>query len=123
VSRSGAPPTEATAATRVLARAHAEPSNARSIAVLPFSNLSADPENEYFSDGITEDILTNLSKIGDLHVISRTSIMRYKDTEKSLPEIAQELGVVHILEGSVRRSRRRSSSIRTTRPRSIISGS
>jgi non-specific serine/threonine protein kinase len=76
----------------------------KSIAVLPFTNLSGDPENEYFSDGITEDILTQLSKIADLTVISRTSIMRYKNTEKSLREIGTELGVATILEGSVRRS-------------------
>jgi serine/threonine protein kinase/tetratricopeptide (TPR) repeat protein len=76
----------------------------KSIAVLPFTNLSGDPENEYFSDGITEDILTQLSKIADLTVISRTSIMRYKNTEKSLREIGKELGVGTILEGSVRRS-------------------
>jgi protein kinase/serine/threonine-protein kinase len=78
--------------------------SAKSIAVLPFTNLSDDPENEYFSDGITEDILTQLSKIGDLTVISRTSIMRYKDTDKSLQQIGEELGVGTILEGSVRRS-------------------
>ena len=77
---------------------------ARSIAVLPFENLSSDPENEYFSDGITEDILTHLSKIGNLRVISRTSVMRYKSTDKSLQQIANELGVAHVLEGSVRRA-------------------
>jgi serine/threonine protein kinase/Tfp pilus assembly protein PilF len=76
----------------------------KSIAVLPFTNLSGDPENEYFSDGITEDILTQLSKIADLTVISRTSIMRYKNTDKTLREIGEELGVATILEGSVRRS-------------------
>jgi TolB-like protein/DNA-binding SARP family transcriptional activator len=76
----------------------------RSLAVLPFTNLSLDEENEYFSDGITEEIIALLAKIGELRVTSRTSIMRYKATEKSLPEIARELGVAHILEGSVRRS-------------------
>ena len=80
------------------------PVSPKSIAVLPFTNLSGDPENEYFSDGITEDILTQLSKIAALTVISRTSIMRYKNTEKSLREIGKELGVATILEGSVRRS-------------------
>jgi TolB-like protein/Flp pilus assembly protein TadD len=76
----------------------------KSIAVLPFTNMSADPEQEFFADGITEDILTRLAAIGELRVISRTSIMRYKGSDKSLPEIAVELGVNHILEGSVRRA-------------------
>ncbi len=75
----------------------------RSIAVLPFQNMSADPENEYFSDGITDDILTAISKIEDLHVISRTSTMQYKNTEKDMIQIGQELDVATILEGSVRR--------------------
>jgi TolB-like protein/Flp pilus assembly protein TadD len=75
-----------------------------SIAVLPFANMSADPEQEFFADGITEDILTRLASIGELRVISRTSIMRYKNSDKSLPEIAAELGVSHVLEGSVRRA-------------------
>jgi TolB-like protein/Flp pilus assembly protein TadD len=75
-----------------------------SIAVLPFANMSADPEQEFFADGITEDILTRLAAIGELRVISRTSIMRYKNSDKSLPEIAAELGVSHVLEGSVRRA-------------------
>jgi TolB-like protein/Flp pilus assembly protein TadD len=75
-----------------------------SIAVLPFANMSADPEQEFFADGITEDILTRLAAIGELRVISRTSIMRYKNSDKSLPEIAAELDVSHVLEGSVRRA-------------------
>jgi TolB-like protein/Flp pilus assembly protein TadD len=74
------------------------------IAVLPFLNLSADPDNEYFSDGVTEDIIAELSRVPGLRVISRTSVMTYKNTEKSVPQIAQELGVSVILEGSVRRS-------------------
>jgi serine/threonine protein kinase/Tfp pilus assembly protein PilF len=78
--------------------------DARSIAVLPFTNMSDDIDDEYFSDGITEDILTQLVKIRDLKVVSRTTIMNYKGTTKSLHEIAQELGVGSILEGSVRRS-------------------
>jgi adenylate cyclase len=78
-----------------------------SIAVLPFANLSADPENEYFSDGITEEILTALTKLGDLKVISRTSIMQYKGTSKSVREIGKELEVGMVLEGSVRRARDR----------------
>ena len=80
-----------------------EKPNSLSIAVLPFTNMSADPENEYFADGITEDILTQLSKIKSLDVISRTSIMQYKNTTKSLRQIGKELGVATILEGSVRR--------------------
>ncbi len=76
----------------------------KSIAVLPLDNLSAEPESEYFSDGLTEDIIAKLSKIGDLKVISRTSVMLYKDTDKNLRQIGQELGVATILEGSVRRA-------------------
>ncbi len=74
-----------------------------SIAVLPFDNLSTDDDAEIFRDGMTEDILTNLSKLKELHVISRTSVMQYKNTEKTIPEIAKELGVSYILEGSVRK--------------------
>ena len=76
----------------------------KSIAVLPLANLSPDPENEYFSDGLTEDILTQLSKIRRLKVISRTSVMQYKNTSKNLREIGRELGVATILEGSVRKA-------------------
>ncbi len=76
----------------------------RAIAVLPFENLSADAENAYFADGIHEDVLTQLSKIGALTVISRTSVMPYRETEMSLGEIAGELGVGSVLEGSVRRA-------------------
>jgi serine/threonine protein kinase/lipoprotein NlpI len=74
-----------------------------SIAVLPFDNISNDSEQEYFCDGITEDIIAHLSKIGNFKVISRTSIMQYKNVEKTLPEIAEELNVKMILEGTVRR--------------------
>ncbi|MDH3648559.1 MAG: hypothetical protein OEQ53_02695, partial [Saprospiraceae bacterium] len=74
-----------------------------SIAVLPFTNMSSSDENDYFSDGMTEDILTLLSKIHGLSVTSRTSIMQYKDTDKDTRRIARELGVNHLLEGSVRR--------------------
>ena len=74
-----------------------------SIAVLPFDDMSAEKDTEWFCDGVTEDILTYLSKIEGLKVISRTSTERYKKTEKSIPEIAKELGVSYILEGSVRR--------------------
>jgi TolB-like protein/Flp pilus assembly protein TadD len=74
-----------------------------SVAVLPFANLSADPENEYFSDGVTFDIINHLAKITDLKVISRTSVMGYKSTEKRLREIGGELGVASIVEGEVQR--------------------
>jgi len=80
------------------------PGNAKTIAVLPFENLSGNKEDEYFSDGIMEDILTQLSKINDLRVISRTSMMQYKNTKKNLRQIGEELKVATILEGSVRRS-------------------
>src|SRR4051812_42847503 len=76
----------------------------KSIAVLPFENFSDDKENAFFADGIQDDILTNLSKIGDLKVISRTSVMPYRGKEKNVREIAQALGVSAILEGSVRKS-------------------
>jgi TolB-like protein len=75
----------------------------KSIAVLPFNNLSDDPEQEYFSDGMVDAILDNLFKVGELKVISRTSTMRYKKTQLSLKEIAHELGVSAILEGSVQK--------------------
>ena len=75
----------------------------RSIAVLPFDNLSDSKEDEYFSDGITEEIITQLSKVSDLLVISRTSVLQYKGTTKTIREIGEELGVAAILEGSVRR--------------------
>jgi non-specific serine/threonine protein kinase len=76
----------------------------KSIAVLPFDNLSGDPQDEYFSDGLTEDIITQLSKIGSLTVISRSSVMRYKDQDRNLRKIGEELGVTTLLEGSVRRA-------------------
>lgn len=75
-----------------------------SIAVLPFDNMSGDPNNEWFSDGITEDVLTQLSKLDGLKVISRTSVMQYKEGAKPIRQIANELGVGAILEGSVRRN-------------------
>jgi TolB-like protein/Flp pilus assembly protein TadD len=75
----------------------------RSIAVLPFQNLGADRGDDSFSDGVTEDIITQLARISDLKVISRTSVMAYKNAAKSLPKIGEELGVRFILEGSVRR--------------------
>jgi TolB-like protein/Tfp pilus assembly protein PilF len=76
----------------------------KSIAVLPFENLSEDKANAYFAEGIQDEILTRLSKIADLKVISRTSTEHYKSSPTNLPEIAQQLGVAHILEGSVQKS-------------------
>jgi TolB-like protein/Tfp pilus assembly protein PilF len=76
----------------------------KSIAVLPFENLSSDKENAYFADGIQDEILTRLSKIADLKVISRTSTQHYKSAPENLPEIARQLGVAHVLEGSVQKS-------------------
>jgi len=76
----------------------------RSIAVMPFENLSSDKENAYFVEGIQDEILTRLSKIADLKVISRTSTQHYKSAPENLPEIARVLGVAHILEGSVQKS-------------------
>jgi TolB-like protein/DNA-binding winged helix-turn-helix (wHTH) protein len=75
-----------------------------SIAVLPLENLSADPQQEYFADGMTEELITTLGQISALRVISRTSVMRYKRTRKPLPEIARELHVDAIVEGTVQRS-------------------
>jgi eukaryotic-like serine/threonine-protein kinase len=74
-----------------------------SLAVLPLANLSGDPEQEYFADGMTEELITDLSKIASLKVISRTSVMQYKDARKPLREIGRELGVEGVIEGSVRR--------------------
>jgi TolB-like protein/DNA-binding winged helix-turn-helix (wHTH) protein len=79
----------------------------RSIAVLPMQNLSGDAAQEYFADGMTDNLITDLAKIGALRVTSRTSVMRYKGTKKALPEIARELNVDAIIEGSVIRSGQR----------------
>ncbi len=79
----------------------------KSIAVLPFDNFSADQENAYFADGIQDDILTNLARIGDLKVISRTSVMPYRGQTHNIREIGQALNVATILEGSVRREGKR----------------
>ena len=76
----------------------------RSIAVLPLQNLSGDPSQEYFSDGMTDALITDLAQIGSLKVISRTSSMQYKQSKKSLPEIGRELSVDGIVEGSIQRS-------------------
>jgi TolB-like protein/tetratricopeptide (TPR) repeat protein len=76
----------------------------RSLAVLPLQNLSGDPAQEYFSDGMTDALITDLAQIGSLRVISRTSSMQYRETKKSLPEIAHELNVDGVVEGTVQRS-------------------
>ncbi|HSS44496.1 MAG TPA: tetratricopeptide repeat protein, partial [Thermoanaerobaculia bacterium] len=83
----------------------------QSIAVLPLDNFSKDPEQEYFADGMTEELITNLAQIRSLHVISRTSAMAYKGTKKRVPDIGRELNVDAVLEGSVQRS---SSRVRIT---------
>ena len=77
---------------------------AKSIAVLPFENLSSDPDNAYFTEGIQDEILARLAKIADLKVISRASTQRYKSSPDDLPEIAKRLGVSNILEGSVQKT-------------------
>ncbi len=83
----------------------ATPEQAKTIAILPFANLSADPHTEYFTDGMTEDVTAQLSKIASLRVTSRTSVLRFRDRrDKSVREIGQELGVGAILEGSVRQA-------------------
>ena len=79
----------------------------KSIAVLPFTDMSPNKDQRYFSDGIMDEILMHLYKIGELEVVSRTSSMRYRDTDKLVSEIASELGVAHILEGSVRKDEHR----------------
>lgn len=76
----------------------------RSVAVIPFDNLSNDATNEPFTVGIHDDLLTQISRIGSLRTISRTSVMQYRDTTKTIPQIAQELGVATILEGGVQRA-------------------
>ena len=76
----------------------------RSVAVLPFDNRSNREEDRFFTDGIHDDLLTTIAKIGSMKVISRTSVMEYRDTTKKIPQIAQELGVANILEGGIQRS-------------------
>src|SRR4029434_2423108 len=85
-------------------REPARPVPAQSIAVLPFENLSGDPDNAHFADGIQEEILTRLASIADLKVISRTSTQRYHSKPGNLAEIAKQLGVANILEGSVQKA-------------------
>ena len=101
--RDAAPPGSSAvepAATEVAAQLTAE----KSIAVLPLANRSANEGDQFFTDGIHDDLLTQLAKIADLKVISRTSVMRYRDTALSIPEIARQLGVTTILEGGIQRA-------------------
>src|SRR6202040_2729291 len=92
-ARNGTPgPSEATTVTQ------------KSIAVLPFDNLSDDKSNAYFAEGVQDEILTRLAKVADLKVISRTSTQRFKSAPDNLREIARQLGVMNVLEGSVQRS-------------------
>ena len=91
---------------RLLSR-YAAPPKIQSIAVLPLENLSRDSEQEYFADGMTDEIITNLAKIRSLRVISRTSVMQYKGAKKPLAQIARELNVDAVVEGSVLRSENR----------------
>src|SRR5439155_7860642 len=77
----------------------------KSIAVLPFDNLSRDPDNAFFTDGVQDEILTDLAKVADLKVISRSSVMQYKsEVARDLHNIRRELGVAHLLEGSMQRA-------------------
>jgi TolB-like protein/Tfp pilus assembly protein PilF len=86
------------------ARTEAATVSNKSIAVLPFDNLSHDPDNAYFCEGVQDEILTRLAKVADLKVISRTSTQHFKSTPDNLPQIAKQLGVAHILEGSVQKA-------------------
>jgi TolB-like protein/class 3 adenylate cyclase/Flp pilus assembly protein TadD len=98
-SMAAAPPPGATVATPLAAIPE------KSVAVLPFENLSDEKQNAYFTDGIQDEILTDLARVADLKVISRTSVMQYKNAvNRNLREIAQQLGVAHVLEGSVQRT-------------------
>lgn len=90
-----------------------------SIAVLPFANMSADPGQEFFTDGLTEDIITDLSNVADLFVIARNSTFAYKEKPTDVRQIARDLGVKYILEGSARRSDKR---LRVTRHRLSMAG-
>ena len=91
-------------AASTLAMTSPDSTERSSIAVLPFANMSGDPEQEYFSDGITEDIITDLSKVSALFVIARNSSFTYKGRAVKVPDVCRELGVAHVLEGSVRKA-------------------
>ncbi len=92
---------------RFIGTISASPRQIESLAVLPLENLSRDPEQEYFADGMTEALITNLAKISALQVVSRTTAMHYKGIHRPLPELARELGVDGVVEGTVMRSGRR----------------
>ena len=89
---------------RAFAHSEHKPINEKSIAVLPFVNMSNDPEQEYFSDGLTEEIIATLSKLKDIRVVSRTTSMGYKGTNKDIQTMGREMGVQYMIEGSVRKS-------------------
>ena len=91
-------------ASALLARTIPKLPNKPSIAVLPFANMSGDPEHEYFADGLVEDLITGLSKVAGLFVIARNSTFIYKGMSPDLREVGRELGVRYVLEGSVRRA-------------------
>ncbi len=95
---------EETVAKLERSEALAESAGENSIAVLPFENLSPDPANQYFSDGMTEELISKLSRVKDLQVTARTSVARFKGTDKDIREIGEELGVRYVLEGSVRKA-------------------
>jgi TolB-like protein/Tfp pilus assembly protein PilF len=97
-------PATTTIAAVPTASTAAETSLDKSIAVLPFANRSAHPDDAYFAEGMHDDLLSQLAQIGDLRVVSRTSVMRYANTDKPIPEIARELGVGVVLEGGVQRA-------------------
>jgi adenylate cyclase len=97
-------PTQAVNPTEGTASASDKPGPKFTICVLPFANMSGDPEQEYFSDGITEDVITDLSKVSALGIISRNSAFMYKGTHVDIPKVASELKVSHVLEGSVRKA-------------------
>jgi len=100
-----APRREAALVTSVVPNESKSVIDAKSIAVLPFENRSRDPDNAFFTDGVQDEILTDLAKIADLKVISRTSVLQYKSgVARNLREIAQQLGVANVVEGSVQRS-------------------
>jgi len=96
---------QAASAQSATAAAHKDKQSPRySVCVLPFTNMSGDPDQEYFSDGITEDIITDLSKVSSLRTVSRNSAFMYKGRNVDVPKVARELKVTHVLEGSVRKA-------------------